>query len=128
MLDRMIPFCYTVLANVHFSDSLLLFLNKTSRRFSLCQCTEKKFKNLIVAGTVGAVLLLVILLSVMIFQIISISVEKKKLNELEEQIAIYKELIEDGENTVEARTSRWWIIERARELGYVFDGDKLLGE
>lgn len=90
--------------------------------------TEKKFKNLIVAGTVGAVLLLVILLSVMIFQIISISVEKKKLNELEEQIAIYKELIEDGEDTVEARTSRWWIIERARELGYVFDGDKLLGE
>ncbi|MBQ9104153.1 MAG: hypothetical protein IJY57_03600 [Clostridia bacterium] len=64
----------------------------------------------------------------MIFQIISISVEKKKLNELEEQIAIYKELIEDGEDTVEARTSRWWIIERARELGYVFDGDKLLGE
>ena len=41
----MIPFCYTVLANVHFSGSLLLFLNKTSRRFSLCQCTEKKFKN-----------------------------------------------------------------------------------
>ncbi len=90
--------------------------------------TEKKFKNLIVAGTVGAILLLVILLSIMLFQIISISVEKRNLAELEEQIAIYNQLIETGEDTVEARSSRWWIIERARELGYVFDGDKLLGK
>ena len=73
-------------------------------------------------------MLVVILLSVMLFQIISISVEKKKLAELEQEIAIYKELIESGNDTIEARTSRWWIIERARELGYVFDGDKLLGE
>lgn len=90
--------------------------------------TEKKAKNLIVAGTIGAILLIVILLSVMLFQLISISVEKKELAELEEQISIYKELVANGEDTVEARTSRWWIIERARELGYVFDGDKLLGE
>lgn len=41
--------------------------------------TETKAKRLIVAGTVGAVLLAVILLSVMVYQLISISVYNKRI-------------------------------------------------
>ena len=87
--------------------------------------SEKKFNNLVVAGTGGAVLLMVILVFVMAFQLIRIGVENKKLNELNAEIAVYKQLLEEGDKTIEARTSRWWIEQRARELGYIFDGDHI---
>ncbi len=85
--------------------------------------SEKKFKKLVVASTVGAVLLLAILIFVMCFQLISIGVENRKLEELNAEIATYKQLLEEGDKTLEARSSYWWIVQRARELGYVFDGD-----
>ncbi len=85
--------------------------------------SEKKFNNLVVAGTVGAVLLMLVLVFIMSFQLIKIGVENKKLNELNAEIATYKQLLSEGDKTIEARTSRWWIEQRARELGYVFDGD-----
>lgn len=81
---------------------------------------EAKVKRLIIAGTVGAVLLLVILLSVMVYQIIAVKVKEKNINELEIQIAEYERLIELGEDTLEVRSKRWWIERRARELGYVY--------
>ncbi len=85
---------------------------------------EEKTKRVIVATTVGAVLLLVVLLAVMVFQLISISVQRKREKRLDEQIAIYKELKETNENALEERSAYWWIVQRARELGYYFDGDK----
>ena len=44
---------------------------------------------------------------------------------LNAEIATYKQLLEEGDKTIEARTSRWWIEQRARELGYIFDGDHI---
>lgn len=87
---------------------------------------ETKTKKLIISATVGAVLLLVILLAVMVYQLISIKVLKDKESELDAAIAEYERLIEEGGDTLEARSARWWIELRARELGYVFDGDKIL--
>ena len=86
--------------------------------------TESKIKRLIVAATVGAVLLIVILLTIMVYQLISASVEKKRIDELDAKILEYRALIEEGEETKEARSMRWWIEREARELGYVYDGDK----
>lgn len=86
---------------------------------------EGKLKRVIIATTVGAVLLLVILIAVMVFQLISIGVHKKKEAELNAQIAIYKELKETSEDALEERSAYWWIVQRARELGYYFDGDKI---
>ena len=77
------------------------------------------------AITVGAVMLLVILLSVMINQLISIDVKQKELAKLNEKIAEYKTLIERGEDTIEVRSTRQWIIREARQLGYIFDGDNI---
>ncbi len=85
--------------------------------------TESKFKRVVTAVTVGAVLLLVILLSVMIYQLISIGVKRKQIEELEYQIAVYEQMIEDGESETETRNQRWWIERRARELGYTLDSD-----
>lgn len=84
---------------------------------------ESKAKRLIVAGTVGAVLLIFILLVVMVYQIIAISVKKNELAEYQAAIAHYERLIQDGEDTLEARSTKAWIARRARELGYIYKDD-----
>ena len=58
---------------------------------------ESKFKKLVVAGTVGAVLLAVILLFVMVYQLVSIGLKQKQLDEYNAAIARYEQLIKDGE-------------------------------
>lgn len=88
--------------------------------------TEAKAKRIAIAVTIGAVILAFVLFCVLVFQFVEIGKGKAKYNELNTEIARYKELKENGENTLEARSSYWWIVSRARELGYVFDGDKIL--
>lgn len=87
--------------------------------------TESKAKRMIVALTVGAVLLLVCLLSVLIYQLIAIGRQEKELADLNAKIELYHQMIEDGEDTLEVRSTRQWIIREARQLGYIFDGDKI---
>lgn len=89
--------------------------------------TEEKRKRLVVAGTVGAVLLVVILMFVMVFQLISLQIRKNAYNELQAEIARYEQLIENGQDTLEARSKKNWIERRARELGYVYPSDVELG-
>ena len=84
---------------------------------------ESKFKKLVVAGTVGAVLLAVILLFVMVYQMISIGLKKQQLDEYNAAIAEYDRLIQEGEDTLEARSTKAWIARRARELGYIYKDD-----
>lgn len=86
--------------------------------------TEAKTKRLIVASTVGAVLLVIILVSIMLYQLITINNERKSLAELNEKIAYYEQLIEEGEDTFEVRKLRWWIEHRALELGYEYKGSE----
>lgn len=88
--------------------------------------TEEKVKRLIVAATVGAVLLVVILCSVMLFGIIKINKEKREIAELEAEIARYEQMIQEGQDTFETRSTLWWIQRRALELGYTFDGSTSL--
>lgn len=85
--------------------------------------TEEKAKRLIVASTVGAVLLLSILLIVMVYQLIHIGVYNNRIANYNAKIAEYEALIEQGEETKEIRSMRWWIEREARELGlkYVYD-------
>ncbi len=88
--------------------------------------TEEKKKRLIVASTVGAVVLAFLLVFVMIFQICKITSIKRKTNELDLAIAEYNRLISSGEETLEARKTKAWIVKRAYELGYVFSDDENL--
>lgn len=85
--------------------------------------TESKAKRLIVAGTVGAVLLAVILLAVLAYQLLTISTYNKRIAKLEENIARYEALITEAEDTKEVVSLRWWIEREARELGYVYEGE-----
>ena len=88
--------------------------------------TEDKAKRLVVASTVGAVLLIVILVGIMIYQLIAIGVETKKKTEYSMAIEEYNQLIEQGKDTLEARSQEWWIQRRAYELGYRFPDDVVL--
>ncbi|MBE5756668.1 MAG: hypothetical protein E7342_02595 [Clostridiales bacterium] len=87
---------------------------------------EAKKKRLIVSGTITAVLLIVILLSIMVYGLVSIGVENKRHSELIEREAELKELNKEFENTIEERSKRWWIEQRARELGYFYNNDQKL--
>ena len=81
--------------------------------------TEEKAKRLIVACTVGAVLLVLILLVVMVYQLISIGVHNNRIKYYEEQIAIYNQMIEDGASDKELFIQERWIEKEALELGLV---------
>ena len=85
--------------------------------------TEAKAKKMIVATTVGAVLLLVILVSIMVYQMISIKTEQTRIAHLKDQIKKYERLIETGEETIEIRQMREWIEREARKLGYSYTLD-----
>ena len=85
--------------------------------------TESKFKRLVVAGTVGAVLLVAILLIVMVYQLIAIAVEKNNYEEYQAAIARLEQLKDDNEQTLQYRQTEAWIVRRARELGFKYKGD-----
>lgn len=87
--------------------------------------SENKVIRLIIAATVGAVMLLVILLSIMVYQMVAIDTKQKDLAALNAKINEYKLLIEQGEDTIEVRSTYQWIEREARKLGYMFDGDKI---
>ena len=88
--------------------------------------TEEKAKKLVIASTVGAVLLVVILIAVMVYQLIAIGVETKRKNEYESAIAEYNRLIEEGEDLLVLRSKKAWIVRRARELGYITEDQKVI--
>lgn len=88
--------------------------------------TDDKAKRVIVASVVGAVVLFVILLSVLIFQYIKINVSNREYDSLVAQIEEYKELYAGAEDSLKAREDLYWIVQRARELGYEFDGENLV--
>ncbi len=87
---------------------------------------ESKAKRLIIAGTVGAVILAVILLSVMMYQLIAIGVKNNRIDYYKEQIEILDKRIEGNKEDLAAIKEREWIIYEARKLGYYFEGDNLL--
>ena len=84
---------------------------------------EEKFKRVVVASVVTAVLLFIILLATMIFQMSSIAHHKQMINELDAKIAEYNQMIEETGDTIQTRSMRWWIERRARELGYHYEDD-----
>ncbi len=90
--------------------------------------SEEKQKRLIIATTVGAVLLLVVLLAIMIFQLISLGVNRNKAREIDENIARLEQLIASADESIEARNEKWWIEQRLRELGYTYPGDTEYGK
>ena len=57
----------------------------------------------------------------MIYQLISIKVQKDIADELDRQYKTYQQLIKEGEETIEARSMREWIEREARKLGLSYE-------
>lgn len=87
---------------------------------------ESKLKRIVGASVVTAVILVVLLSAVLIYQLLAISTQRKKIRELETQISAYEQLNDEARSSIEGRSQKWWIIQRARELGYKFADDSIL--
>ncbi len=85
--------------------------------------SEARFKRRVVAFTVGAVVLLAVLIMLMCYQLIKIGVQRNKLNQLKAEIAVYEQMYKEGEETIELRRKRLYIERRAREIGYHYADD-----
>lgn len=88
--------------------------------------TESKFKKVVVACIVGAIMLIVVLVSVLIYQLVSISSYVKERDLLISEIVRVQQLIKDNGDEEEIRKTREWIEKRARELGYRYEDDIIL--
>ncbi len=88
---------------------------------------EARVKRLIVATTIGAVMLAFILLVVMMYQLIAIGVKNKRIENFKQQIEVLDAKIASGEEDLAVRKERDWIIYEARKLGYYFEDDNQLG-
>ena len=84
---------------------------------------ETAFKRKVVAVSVGAVVLLAVLLIAMCYQLIAIGVKYSEKNQLIADIALLDEQLQKGEETIEIRRKAVYIERRARELGYRYAND-----
>lgn len=85
---------------------------------------DSVFKRRVVAITVGAVVLLAVLIILMCYQLIKIGVERNKVNQLKSDIATLEQELENGEITLEIRRQYNYIEKRARQMGYHYVTDK----
>lgn len=79
---------------------------------------ERRTRNLVTASVATAVVFLVILMTVLVFQMIALGRVKKQQVTLDELIAEYEERSEYYEQEIELWNERWKIIQEARKLGY----------
>lgn len=82
--------------------------------------TKEKKDRLIVAGTVGSVLLLVVLLVVLIYQMITYSSVRKQKADLEARKAYLTEKVISEEQDLENRKRAWEMEMSARRYGLAF--------
>ncbi len=87
---------------------------------------ESKFKRLVAAATATAVILLVILIGVLVYQLAAINRERTLQREYDTAIAEYQRMIDDKEEINDIKKQRWYIEKIARELGYYYPEDERL--
>ena len=96
------------------------FQNKTKPADNVA---DAKFKRTVVALTVGAVVLLCVLIILMCYQLIKIGVEHRRRAELTAAIAALNEQYETGEGELAFRRTNLYIERIARGLGYHYAED-----
>ena len=84
---------------------------------------DGKFRRIVVALTVGAVVLLSLLVILMCYQMIKIGVERGKKAELNAKIAELTELTGEKDKELEYLRTEKAIERLARELGYHYADD-----
>ena len=82
--------------------------------------TEEKRNRLIAAATVNAILLIVILAAVCIFQLVKLVTLNNVKKDLQQQIQIYDEQRQINERTLDYYKSEEGLYDLAYKYGFVF--------
>lgn len=85
---------------------------------------QEKLKKILVSSVVTAILLLTVLLSIMIYQMISIKNLQGKIDSIEAEITELENEKAETEDEIDLWLQEWKIEERQRELGWVYGEDK----
>ena len=85
---------------------------------------EQKLKKIIAVSVSAAVILLVVLIAVMVYQMILLGNGKKNVERLNAEIQTLEEQKEDLKKQIDIWQTDWKIDERARELGWLYDYTK----
>ncbi len=84
---------------------------------------EEKRNRLLAAVTVNAILLLVILAAVVIYQLVEISFLAGRRNDLQDQIEEYILKTENAEESLDYYKSQEFLIDKAYEYGFMFNNN-----
>ena len=84
---------------------------------------EEKKRRVVSATVSGAIMLLFILVTIIVYQFVGISQRKNRIDALDAEIATLQQEIKDTENSIEEWSQRWKIEQRARELGLIYEED-----
>ena len=85
---------------------------------------EQKLKKIIAVSVSAAVILLVVLIAVMVYQMVLLGNGKKNVENLNAEIEMLEEQKEDLKKQIDIWQTDWKIDERARELGWLYDYTK----
>lgn len=85
---------------------------------------EKK-KRIFVASVATGVVLLVVLLTIMLYQIISVCSKKRELDKLNTQIERLNKEKENAEDDISVWLTKWKLEREARKLGYYYPDEKI---
>ena len=82
---------------------------------------ESKRNKLIAAVTVNVVILIAVLVAVVIYQLVNICVLTKRRDRLQAEVTTINKEIENMEVSLEYYKSKDYLMDKALELGYVFN-------
>lgn len=85
--------------------------------------TNERMKNLISASVVTAVLFLIILLGILVYQMVCLNRLKAELDQLNAAKESYLQLKESQENEIQLWLEEWKIEEAARKYGFRSKGN-----
>lgn len=85
--------------------------------------TQEKRIRLVAAITANAVLLLVILVSVIVYQLFTIVALSNRKKDLEGEIEQVEQQIGESESKLEEYQTEEWLKNKAYEYGFVFPGE-----
>ena len=83
---------------------------------------ENRVKRLVTAGVAAAVALLVILITVLVYQMVCLGQAKKELDAWTKAEQEYTQLKEDTENEITLWLEDWKVEEAARKYGFRKNG------
>lgn len=85
---------------------------------------EQKLRKILAVSIPTAVILLVTLVAIMVYQMIMLRNGQKNVERLNAEIAALEEKKKDYLDQIDVWQTDWKIDERARELGWLYDRTK----